>query len=385
MCGRAVFDHTSYVPGRYVKIVIKEYSNRWTYLAEVEVYQKGHFRGDHAEFGFKTYAAGQDINRYAKTYCVWGARVYADGTFTVYAMKSHQPEYWNRYSHLCKPSVVRVTGDLGYMLDYMYHRMIDWGVLDASTHLLDKTNYGIRYSWMPIGANYSVYIPTTSSRDGTYTCTTSKPLYGAQVGRGWLNCNGTRIYTNGNTWYKYDFGNYFALPPISKTCSWYIEGHGDSKLVIFSDSDFTSECNGSYVTVNSISDTGSYGTGFARKDFPKGVSPNEEFDVVINLDPPAAQSVSIIDYIPADFTLVDGTVTVEKYKDFAKSPSSTKTLSVSLTPDGSNMKFQLSNDPILQNLAEDEFLVVRYKLRAPSVSQTTEYTIPKPVITYVSP
>ncbi len=374
------------VKARYVKFDFTPYNpSNYMDVDEIEIYQKGQFYGDYVEFGTRDMAVSHLPS--SITACVWGARMYSDGTFQLYVEKSYKGcdplsalfpygDDWG-YTHLSKNLVL------------LFNRLVNLGALDYTQNnfLYDSIiHFGIPFNYTLTCLRHRY----NGNGDGYYTCVTDKTIYG-EISAGDTCCNDrTYVYYNGTLAYQVGNGGqpvYFGFSAIPKEVKIRFYKYTDyGYVIIIHEGNLTSKCSvsGYGVGVKSHKVKGTYGTGFAKKLHSTYVLPNEEFTVSINIDPPAAQQLNVEDYYPSEFTLVGNTVTVERYTDGSTVPSQTKTLSVSPSAQGDYMKITLPNDSILQNLARDEFVIVKYTLKAPQVADYTQYTIPSPVISYVS-
>jgi len=108
-------------------------------------------------------------------------------------------------------------------------------------------------------------------------------------------------------------------------------------------------------------------------------------NITLRIDPPKAERMNITDFYPNTFTWEGSQIMLEKYK-IGMGLVATAYVSVTPTPEGSNMKFNVYYDQatsILQSLHEDEYVYVTYKLIAPNTAG--EYTLPSAIMTYTIP
>jgi len=125
------------------------------------------------------------------------------------------------------------------------------------------------------------------------------------------------------------------------------------------------------------------GTGFVIK-YATPASPlmKSTINITLGLDPPRAENMNITDLYPNTFTWEGSQVTLQKYR-IGVGLVATASVSVTPTPDGSNMKFTIYYNQatsVLQSLHEDEYIYVTYKLIAPNAAG--EYTLPSATTTY---
>jgi hypothetical protein len=128
------------------------------------------------------------------------------------------------------------------------------------------------------------------------------------------------------------------------------------------------------------------GTGFVSKSVsPSSPLIGSTVDLLIKLDPPAANNVNLTDLYPNSFVWSGGQVTLKKFRVGVGLVAETS-LSLIPTPVGSNMKVFISFDrapTVLQSLLSDEYIHMSYTLTAPSASG--EYTLPSATMTCSTP
>jgi hypothetical protein len=128
------------------------------------------------------------------------------------------------------------------------------------------------------------------------------------------------------------------------------------------------------------------GTGFVSKYVsPSSPVIGSTITVTVRLDPPSASKMNITDKYPNTFTWTGGQVTLQKYR-IGSGSVATASVSVTPTPDGSNMKFTVYYNQaadVLQSLLSDEYVYMSYTLTAPSTMG--EYTLPAATMTYLIP
>jgi len=109
--------------------------------------------------------------------------------------------------------------------------------------------------------------------------------------------------------------------------------------------------------------------------------PGEEITVQVAFDTPTSEHVNITEFFPSSFSLISS-VTLKKYSD--DTLVATATVSVSLEETDGNYRFviEYTDAPdVLSSLEWYEWVVIEYKLRAPSESGTYEF--PATQIDYV--
>lgn len=128
------------------------------------------------------------------------------------------------------------------------------------------------------------------------------------------------------------------------------------------------------------------GTGFVIK-YATPASPvmKSTINITLRVDPPRAERMNITDLYPNTFTWEGSQVILEKCR-IGMGLVATEYVSVTPTPDGSNVKITIHYNQatsILQSLQEDEYVYVTYKLIAPN--SAGEYTLPSATMTYAIP
>jgi hypothetical protein len=128
------------------------------------------------------------------------------------------------------------------------------------------------------------------------------------------------------------------------------------------------------------------GTGFVIK-YATPASPlmKSAVNITLRLDSPRAENMNITDSYPNAFTWEGSQITLQKYRIGAGLVAAAS-ISVTPTPDGSNMRFTINCNQatsILRSLQEDEYVYVTYKLIAPNTPG--EYTLPSATMTYTIP
>lgn len=132
--------------------------------------------------------------------------------------------------------------------------------------------------------------------------------------------------------------------------------------------------------------TDSPGTGFVSKHVsPSSPVIGSTISIAVRFDPPAASKTNITDMYPNTFTWAGGQVKLQKFR-LGVGLVATAFVSVTPTPEGSNMKFTIYYNQatdILESLLSDEYVHVSYTLTVPSTSG--EYTMPSASMTYLIP
>jgi len=128
------------------------------------------------------------------------------------------------------------------------------------------------------------------------------------------------------------------------------------------------------------------GTGYVSK-YATPASPvvKSTVNITLRLDPPKAERMNITDLYPNTFAWEGSQVELKKYK-IGVGLVFTAYVSVTPSPDGSNMRFTIYYNQatsILQSLHEDEYIHLSYKLTAPNTAG--EYTLPSATMTYGIP
>jgi hypothetical protein len=182
------------------------------------------------------------------------------------------------------------------------------------------------------------------------------------------------VYLNDTTCLKGDSGN-----------TWYGGSNGFGVTLYFQEITLVETIvGGQNLKVYEVID--SPGTGFVSKYVsPSSPVIGSTLTITVRLDPPAASKMNITDKYPNTFTWAGGQVTLQKYRVGAGLVASAS-VSVTPTPDGSNMKFTVYYNQavdVLQSLLGDEYVYLSYTITAPSTMG--EYTLPAATMSYLIP